>query len=574
MIACETSNRRWTASPILVKEIHKNIKLSENAFAKPVEPVSHDSRQEIGRGRSGIVYYHNDGKGLDLACKVFDSRGLTKAVQWLTLGAPNPYMWNQDAVECARIRRNILNLLVPVWTAGEVEVAGARTVTWNSAQMTFELQTRFVRGRAASLDHSLRTDQDDEAVNLWRRTMPALRKHLEYAGFYGLLWQAGIGNPVALNNFLLERSSGESQTGRIESGNERWVWIDLESGVPAIFPVSPKVFFQYSLAHWWRLSRPLFDDIDITRLENYLQSNQEELQLALGDDAYTTIKLDAARLGEHQLKWKSLGRIQSSIQYRLAQGDIDEYQATYYSKHRLRWIIGEMGRGVQAFARVLHGGLLSIWKRLLRFDFSKIVRSGWRFLSSQKYREEFVHRYLDRGIEHWKKRGQLSDEDAQILRAQIGSPDSSVYITDFGIHIAIKPAIKAIQYWALPALFAFGLLGGQTMALLILTGGALGRSTYTLWRIIQSTNRGYERPWIALVVGIFPLVGNLAYPTQMMYSAGGKDENLARFMMDDGFARIGRLFPIWGGEDTWTEHAFNRIPGNITRYWVQKRQRY
>ena len=157
-------------------------------------------------------------------------------------------------------------------------------------------------------------------------------------------------------------------------------------------------------------------------------------------------------LGEHQLKWKSLGRIQSSIQYRLAQGDIDEHQATYYSNHRLRWIFGEMGRGVQAFTRALHRGLFSIWKRLLQFDFLKIARSGWRFLSSQKYREEFVHRYLDRGIEHWEKRGQLSDEDAQILRAQIGSPDSSVYITDFGIHIAIKPAIKAIQYWALPRL--------------------------------------------------------------------------------------------------------------------------
>ena len=202
---------------------------------------------------------------------------------------------NLDAVECAKLRRNILKMLVPVWTVGEVEVAGAKTVIWNSVQITFELQTRFVRGRAASLDHSLRTDLDDEAVSLWRRTMPALRKHLEYAGFYGLLWQAGIGNPVALNNFLLESTIGEPQTGRTEAGNERWVWIDLESGVPAIFPISPKVFFQYSLAHWWRLGRPLFDDVDVSRLENYLQSNEEELQLALGDDAYKTIKSDAAR---------------------------------------------------------------------------------------------------------------------------------------------------------------------------------------------------------------------------------------------------------------------------------------
>ena len=555
-----------------VKDNKKNLNLSENTIDKPTESVAQDSRQEIGRGRSGIVYFDNDANGRELACKVFDSRGLTKAVQWLTLGVPNPYMWNQDAVECARLRRNILKLLVPVWTAGKVEVAGARAVLWNSAQTTFELQTDFVRGRAASLDHSLRTDPNDEAVSLWKRTMPELRAHLERSGFDGLLWQAGIGNPVALNNFLLEQKSGGPKTVDKETGGERWIWIDLESGVPAIFPISPKIFFKYSLAHWFRLGHPLFDDVDVSRLETYLQSSQDELRLALGDDAYQTIESEAILLGEHQLKWKSLGRLQSSIQYRLAQADIDEQQAAYYSIHPLRWAFGETARGMRAFARSLRGGLSSIWQRLQRFGFLKIVRNGWRFLSSQKYREEFIHRLLDRSIEHWKKRDQLSDAETQILRAQIGSPDSSVYITDFGIHVAIKPAVKIVQYWVLPALFALGLLSGQALALLIITGGALGRSSYTLWRIIQSANRGNERPWIALVIGVFPLIGNLAFPIQMMYSAGSKDEKLARFMIDDGFTRIGRILPIWGGADTWTEHAFNRIPGNLTRYWVQKRQ--
>jgi hypothetical protein len=154
-----------------VNENQKNINLPENTIAEPTEPVAHDSRREIGRGRSGIVYFDSDATGHELACKVFDSRGLTRVVQWLTLGVPNPYMWSQDAVECAKLRRNILKLLVPVWTAGEVDVAGARAVLWNSAQSTFELQTDFVRGRAASLDHSLRTDPNDEAVSLWRRTL-------------------------------------------------------------------------------------------------------------------------------------------------------------------------------------------------------------------------------------------------------------------------------------------------------------------------------------------------------------------------------------------------------------------
>ena len=92
----------------------------------------------------------------------------------------------------------------------------------------------------------------------------------------------------------------------------------------------------------------------------------------------------------------------------------------------------------------------------------------------------------------------MSDSHAQMLRSQIGSPDSSVYITDFGIHIAIKPAVKLLQYWLLPALFVMGVLGGQTVAVLILTGGAIGRSAYTAGRLVQSVAHGYERPWIAL----------------------------------------------------------------------------
>lgn len=533
-----------------------------------------DSRPEIGRGRSGIVYLQDDGNGRQLACKVFDSRGLTKVVQWLFLGAPNPYVWNADAVECARIRRNILKLLVPAWMDSNVDVAEASAVVRNQEKRTFELQTRMVRGRAAHLHHPLSDEvDDDEAEILWRRTMPRLRAHLQNAGFDGLLWQAGAGNPVALNNFLYEPADQELQSTRSATSDGRWVWIDLESGVPAIFPISLKVLFQYSLAHWWRLGHPMFDDVDIVRLKDYLDANAEELRLSLGDEAYQTVTSDAVRLGEHQFKWKSIGRLLSSIQYRLARGDIDQGQADYYSDHRVLWVLRESGRGVLSSMHVLQGGFLSIWNRFKQLNLLSLARGCGRFLISQKYREAFVHGYLDRSIGQWTNRGQLTDEQANILRAQIGSPDSSVYITDFGIHIAIKPAVKATQYWLLPALFAFGLIGGKALAILILVGGAIGRSAYTLGRMIQSAANGHEKPWVALVVGVMPLVGNLAYPAQMIYSAGGKDEKLGRFMMDDGFARLGRHLPVWGGQDTWTEHVLNRVPRGFNRFLKNKGRR-
>ncbi len=548
------------------------IAISENANEEIMLLVPDNSRREIGRGRSGIVYLHDDENGHQLACKVFDSRGLTRLVQWFTLGAPNPYMWNIDAAKCAKIRRDLLQSLVPIWMDGKVNVAGAKDVIWDSAEKTFELRTRYIHGRAAKLHHPLKDNLDDEAVCLWQQTMPKLRLHLEQAGFDGLLWQAGIGNPVALNNFLFEDTNDEAQTDQQLATKDSLVWIDLESGVPAIFPASLKVLFQYSLPHWWRLGRPMFDDVDIVRLHGYLESNAKELQLALGENGYESLKCNAARLGEHQQKWKSIGRLHSSILYRLAQGEISDLQADYFSNHRFRWVFSELGRAVQAFPRTLHKSLLAIGKYLPQFNLLKIVRNSWRFLVSHKNREEMIHGYLDDRIREWSDRGQLSDAHAQSFREQIGSPNSSVYIMDFGIHIAIKPAVKAVQIWLLPTLFAFGMLSGPATAFLILVGGALGRTIYTTGRLIQSVVTGQERPWVALVVGVFPIIGNMAYPIQMIYSAGGKDQKLAQFMLDDAFSRIGHYFPIWGGEDTWTEHMFNRIPQKIIRRWVQWRQ--
>ena len=201
-------------------------------------------RPEIGRGRSGIVYVQYDGDGRKLACKVFDSRGLTTAVQILTLGAPNPYVWNSDAVQCAKLRRNSLKHLVPVWMDGKVTVADAVHAIRNEEHKTYELQTRMVDGWAAHLHHPLSDEFDGEAEQLWEDVMPTLRSHLQAAGFDGLLWQAGEGNPVALNNFLFEPDRSVDQSDKKKRRSGRWVWIDLESGVPAIFPLSLKVLFQ------------------------------------------------------------------------------------------------------------------------------------------------------------------------------------------------------------------------------------------------------------------------------------------------------------------------------------------
>ena len=44
-----------------------------------------------------------------------------------------------------------------------------------------------------------------------------------------------------------------------------------------------------------------------------------------------------------------------------------------------------------------------------------------------------------------------------------------------------------------------------------------------------------------------------------------EDELLASFLLYDGCASIGRRLPIWGGRNTWTEHAFGRLARRLTR---------
>ena len=64
----------------------------------------------LGSGRAGVVFKSEDDQGRITARKVFDSDALTRAVQYLFLGSPNPYAWCVHAVQAAMLRRRILLL--------------------------------------------------------------------------------------------------------------------------------------------------------------------------------------------------------------------------------------------------------------------------------------------------------------------------------------------------------------------------------------------------------------------------------------------------------------------------------
>ena len=187
--------------------------------------------QVLGRGRAAIVYRCRDEVGRDVARKVFTSDALTKAVHYVLSGAPNAYIWNEPAVRSAVLRRRIVASLVQAWFGSKLRVAEAYGHAWDEQARAFEIRCQFVAGRHVQLHHPFTAGRNGQLSDLTRQVMKPLQTHLVEAGLDGLVWQAGRGNPVALSNFLAEDDS--------PTGERRWVWIDLESGVPALIPINP-----------------------------------------------------------------------------------------------------------------------------------------------------------------------------------------------------------------------------------------------------------------------------------------------------------------------------------------------
>jgi hypothetical protein len=208
-------------------------------------------------------------------------------------------------------------------------------------------------------------------------------------------------------------------------------------------------------------------------------------------------------------------------------------------------------------------------RRFVNLDWRRYAMDTVGFCTSQRFRQHMARHYVGRRIRSWRRRGSLTAEGARRMRAALKSDHSSTYITDFGVHVAIKPFVKAVEYGLMPALGAAGVVSGSTVLVVAATGGIVARSLYTLGRLIQSSYTGEPRPWVALVVGALPVVGNAAYPAQFLYHSQQHGLSLSRFILYDLFATIGRKIPIWGGADTLTEHWFNARVDLLVRPWVR-----
>jgi hypothetical protein len=508
-------------------------------------------RKRLGAGRSGEVWLIDTPDGREVE-KVFFGDTLANLVHYVFTGAPNPYIWNEDAVRGAFERRHILAALMPWWFGEELGIAQATGVGWDEHARVFTLRTEYVDGSAVPLLHPFRPS-DGRLPRLAGTLMPALQRLLRESGFDGLVWQAGRGNPVALNNYLV--------TGPAE---DRFVFIDAESGVPALFPLNPVTLFSFYLPMAVKYREPMFDHVDIARLRDYLRRNDAALADRLDAEARASLMARVDRLEAHQARWTSMRRAERGIAYQLVKGRLTSEEAGYYRRHTGRWYIRETRRVVPRLASAVAVRLpRAMWSLVRRIDPGAAFKAFGRFVSSQAYRTQLGEHYVRGRVEHWRDRGQLRDDEAERLFTALASvKESSRYLTDFGAHLGMKASFLALELTLLGLLALLG-VPLYIVGLLFVLDGPVYRSIYTAYRGMYAVTRRAALPWVAFLVGLVPLLGTLAFPAQMMWSANGGDDDIARFIVYDTFSKFGARVPIWGGTDTATEHVLNRVAARL-----------
>lgn len=528
---------------------------SRSAPAPAESRAAPAARRRLGAGRSGQVFEEVTPDGRRLACKVFVPDRASSLVNTVLTGAVNPYRWDKHAVACAVLRRRILEPLVRWWFDDRVRLPATDGARWCDESLAFELRAELIEGRHAMLRHPLAGDAKHEADDLVSEVLRPLGKHLEASGFDGLLWQAGRGNPVAAANFMRDLSGSGA----------RWVWIDAESGVPALFPLNPWYLFSTYLPLSDKHGRWLFDDVDVPRLRRYVDHHAAELGERLGAAGLQRLQRDVDALEASQRRWRALPRHRRSVSSYQATGKITREQARHYIDKPVRWLGRLVGRAVVRAPVKLLGVVKRFLPRLAPRHVLAGLAAYGRFFVSQKLRSRWANNYVRRRVLDWRTRGMLDREGARAVRASMAGNDAGEYIADFGVHLAIKPAVKLVVWGLVPLLAILGVLGSWWAVALIAFGGAIGRTIYTLGRTVQSLTRGRRAPWIALLAGLAPVVGNAAYPLQLLASTRGGNGLVAQFLVHDILSGVGRRVPIWGGKDTLLEHWCNAIARLVTR---------
>ncbi len=527
---------------------HIKLKLKDEL----VEPVPQNIIQKkyIGKGRSAKVYLSYSGNE-GIATKTFTGEPVSKLILFILTGSANPYTWCEDAIQCAIIRRRLLSALCQIWFEDKLRLPKTFGYRWNADHKAFEIDAEFIPGKHAPLFNPLHINQVNYMSELKNEIMTPLKDKLIESGFDGLVWQAGKGNPVAVSNFMVLNN---------EDGTRQWVWIDLESGLPALFAMNPLSTLFYYIPKCIKHRDWLFDHVDSAKLANYLAKHKDDFTSKLGKTSYQNLCNDAGLLSKTQKNWTHLTRHQKSLYYAASQNKITEELKLYYEHKPLSWFLKNSITFIKSALKTIKESVIKFFNTIYNFRYKKFFKRLYLYFSSAKYRWRLTRWYLKKEIDKWHSRKLFTDSDSKFLKAELEKDDKSSYLTDFSIHIGIKPFVKIFSFIIMPLLIASGIFSLQNGAIIILASGPVARTLYTLWRMSHSLISSKPHfPIIALIVGLFPVIGNLAYPAELIYQSTTSKNKVSKFIIYSFSAKIGSKIPIWGGKDSEIEHLFNRV---------------
>lgn len=293
-----------------------------------LQPQRVELLRVLGHGRAAearLVHAdYADGPSQSCVEKVFAPGKLTRLIYRLTYQAPFAYQDNAAAIQATFYRRRVAAAIVQAFVP-EASVARPLYVRWDADAQGMVLASEYIRGRgivpAAAdpfwlrrrLPPSLRARfprllggggqippqppaEIDQLLDLMRR----LETLLVQCGLTGSGWQVCPRAIVSTANLLRTMSTPATSTPATPiQGDDRYVVVDLESGIPSVLVPS------YLLAAARMRAFPLFDDLDADRLRGWTSENRHRLQAALPPETFDQLIGDIERLIACDRDWKA-----------------------------------------------------------------------------------------------------------------------------------------------------------------------------------------------------------------------------------------------------------------------------
>ena len=171
---------------------------------------------------------------------------------------------------------------------------------------------------------------------------------------------------------------------------------------------------------------------------------------------------------------------------------------------------------------------------------------------SSRYQAWFGHRRIAKSIDRWEATERISAEEALDLRQDLSGREVRAYTRGFGMHLALKifaPIVLPAKVGGVAAFIASG--NPWFLAPILITPAMRTAVTLASW---WTTRKEHVPHGEALVSGLLPVIGSVAFPLQMFATR----PKLSTFLIRDAASMVGRRLPIYGGADSRTEIAMIR----------------